>query len=217
MQPGQGFIAVIKFLNSGSRTWTPGSVYLRSQNPTDNAVWGGNLVPVFGNPVGPGEQLEVRFFAFAPHTSGMYDFQWQLFQDGHGWFGQMTPSLQITVGDGVAPLVITSAATAEAVQGQAFTLPLAAAGGAAPYTWAVTAGALPQGLALNPASGLLGGAPVVAGATTLTLTVSDAGSRKADKVMTITVLPPPLNLMTAQLATGQQGLAYNQPLAAAGG
>jgi hypothetical protein len=35
--------------------------------------------------------------------------------------------------------------------------------------------------------------------------------------MTITVLPPPLDLMTAQLTAGQQGLAYNQQLAAAGG
>jgi Putative Ig domain/Matrixin len=217
LDPGQGFVAVIRLLNSGSQTWDTSGLYLRSQNPTDNAVWGGNLVPIFGSPIAPGEQLEARFIAFAPNTANVYDFQWQLYQDGQGWFGQMTANVQITVGDGVPPLAITSAASAEAVQGQAFTLPLAANGGASPYTWAVSAGALPPGLALNPASGLLAGTPAATGAATCTVTVSDAQSHKADKVMMITVLPAPLDLMTAQLAAGQQGVSYSQPLAAAGG
>ncbi|MEN3336257.1 MAG: hypothetical protein V7641_5622 [Blastocatellia bacterium] len=217
LDPGQAFVAVIRLLNSGAQEWSASSLVLRSQNPTDNIVWGGNIAPLFNNPVAPGEQLEARFIAYAPRTAGVYDFQWQLYQDGQGWFGQMTASLQITVGDGVAPLTIASAASAEAVQGQAFTLPLSATGGASPYTWAVTAGVLPQGLALNPASGLLAGTPTATGAATCTVTVSDAQSHKADKVMTITVLPPPLDLMTAQLTAGQQGLAYNQQLAAAGG
>jgi hypothetical protein len=217
LDPGQAFVAVIRLLNSGSQVWGASSLYLRSQNPADNIVWGGNIVPILGNQVAPGEQLEARFIAYAPRASGVYDFQWQLYQDGQGWFGQMTTSLQITVGDGVAPLAITSPASAEAVQGQAFTLPLAATGGSSPYTWAVMAGALPPGLALNPVSGLLAGAPSATGAVTVTVTVTDAQSHKADKVMTITVLPPPLDLMTGQLITGQQGLAYNQQLAAAGG
>jgi len=217
LDPSQGFVAVIRLLNSGSQVWDTNGLYLRSQNPTDNAVWGGNLVPIFGNTIAPGEQLEARFIAFAPRTPGVYDFQWQLYQDGQGWFGQTTANVQIIVGDGVAPLAITSASTAEAVQGQAFTLPLAAIGGTSPYTWAVTGGALPQGLALNPASGLLAGTATANGAATVTVTVSDAQSHQADKVMTITVLPPLLDLTTAQLAAGQQGLAYNQQLAAVGG
>jgi len=76
---------------------------------------------------------------------------------------------------------------------------------------------LPPGLSLNPVSGLLAGMPTATGAATCTVTVSDAQMHKADKVMTITVLPPPLDLMTGQLVAGQQGLAYNQQLAAAGG
>lgn len=217
LDPSQGFVAVIRLLNSGSQIWNTNGLYLRSQNPTDNAVWGGNLVPIFGNSIAPGEQMEARFIAFAPRTSGVYDFQWQLYQDGQGWFGQTTANVQITVGDGVAPLAITNAASAEAVQGQAFTLPLAATGGTSPYTWAVTGGGLPPGLALNPASGLLAGTATASGAATVTVTVSDAQSRKADKVIIITVLPPLLDLATAQLAAGQQGLAYNQQLVAVGG
>ena len=220
LEPGQNFPVIIRFVNSGAQVWAMSTLYLRSQNPTDNAVWGGNIVPVYGNPVAPGETLEARFIAFAPRTPGVYDFQWQLYQDGQGYFGQMSANVRITVGDGVSPLSISSAATADAVQGQAFTMPLAAAGGSSPYRWAVTAGALPQGLTLNRESGLLAGLPTASGAATCTVTVSDAQSRRADQVMTITVLPPPtppLDLTTAQLAAGQQGVAYNQSLAAAGG
>ena len=39
---------------------------------------------------------------------------------------------------------------------------LVATGGAAPYTWAVTLGALPPGLSLNPTTGVIAGAPVLA-------------------------------------------------------
>jgi hypothetical protein len=64
---------------------------------------------------------------------------------------------------------------------------------------------------------LLAGTPTATGAASCTLTVTDAQSRKIDKVMLITVLPPPLDLTTAQLTAGQQGVAYSQTLAAAGG
>ncbi|HKP11731.1 MAG TPA: putative Ig domain-containing protein, partial [Blastocatellia bacterium] len=217
LEPGQGFLAVFHFVNSGAQVWNLTTLYLRSQNPTDNALWGGNVVPIFGNPVGPGETLEAHFIAFAPRTSGVYDFQWQLYQEGAGWLGQMTANVKITVGDGISPLLITSGAAAEAVQGQAFTYPLAATGGVSPYTWALTAGALPQGLALNPASGLLAGTPTATGAATCTVAVTDTNSRKAEIILTINVLPPPLDLMTAQMGAGQQGVAYTQQLAAAGG
>jgi Putative Ig domain len=220
LEPGQNFPAVIRFINSGAQVWASSGLYLRSQNPTDNGVWGGSIVPIFGNSVAAGETLEARFIAFAPRTPGVYDFQWQLYQDGQGYFGQLSANVRITVGDGVPPLTITSAAAAEAVQGQLFTMPLAATGGVSPYTWAVTAGVLPQGLILNRESGLLGGVPMASGAATCTVTVNDGQSRRADKVMTITVLAPPsppLDLTTAQLAAGQQGVAYNQSLAAIGG
>ncbi|HJQ26003.1 MAG TPA: putative Ig domain-containing protein [Blastocatellia bacterium] len=220
LEPGQSFAAVIRFINSGAQPWILSTLYLRSQNPTDNGVWGGNIVPIYGDSVVPGDTLEARFFAFAPRTPGVYDFQWQLYQDGQGYFGQMSTNVRITVGDGVPPLAISSAATAEAVQGQSFTMPLAATGGTSPYTWTVTAGVLPQGLSLNRDSGLLAGLPIATGTATCTVTVSDAQSRRADQVMTITVHAPPtppLDLTTAQLVAGQQGVGYNQSLAAAGG
>ena len=216
VDPDQSFLADLKFTNNGTQTWGAGSIYLRSQNPADNGVWGGNLVPIF-TAAGPGEDLDIRFFAFAPHTPGVYNFQWQLYQDGLGWFGQKSINLSITVGDGIGPPSVSSGTTATAVQGQDFTFPLGVSGGLAPFTWGISAGALPPGVSLNPASGLIAGTPTAAGTAAFTATVTDSRSQKGSLAMIITVLPPPLDMKTTALPDGQQGVAYNQQLAAAGG
>lgn len=49
-----------------------------------------------------------------------------------------------------------------------------ATGGTPPYTYAVTAGALPPGLTLNPATGELSGLPTVAGPYSFSITVTDS-------------------------------------------
>ncbi len=218
LQPSQSFTINIKFLNTGSKIWDGANgLFLRSQNPTDNGTWGGNLVPVFLPAVAPGEQLNLTFIAFAPHNSGTYNFQWQLYDNAAGYFGQMSDNVSIVVGDGGSTPSISSASAVEAVKGQAFTFPLAASGGTTPYAWQVAAGALPLGMTLNPNSGLLAGTPGETGSFTFTVRVTDAGTRKAEKAMTMMVLPPPLDLTTGALPNGQQGLQFNYQLAASGG
>ncbi len=58
--------------------------------------------------------------------------------------------------------------------GVLYTQTFAATGGIAPYTFAVTAGTLPDGLTLNPTTGVLTGLPTVAGVFSFTITASDA-------------------------------------------
>ncbi len=47
-------------------------------------------------------------------------------------------------------------------------------GGTAPFTWALTGGALPAGLTLNPATGLISGTPTTRQTSSVTLRVTDA-------------------------------------------
>lgn len=56
-----------------------------------------------------------------------------------------------------------------------------ARGGTAPYTFAVTSGTLPGGLALNGATGIVSGTPLAAGtAAGIVFTVTDAGGETSD-------------------------------------
>ena len=166
LQPNQTFLSTIRWLNTGATVWNGAAGFaLLSQNPLNNVVWGGNTVPWLGSPVSPGDQMEVTFQAFAPSRAGVYNFQWQLYQPGIGLFGQMSVNVSITVGDvsQPPPVSIGGPLTFTAVKGVLFTNTLTATGGTPPYTWQVTGGALPGGIALNSTSGALSGAPTAAG------------------------------------------------------
>lgn len=67
-----------------------------------------------------------------------------------------------------------------------FTL-LSNTGGIAPYTWAVTNGVLPDGLALNSNSGVISGTPNALGDYTFVIELTDLNSTKVRKTFTIKV------------------------------
>jgi photosystem II stability/assembly factor-like uncharacterized protein len=74
--------------------------------------------------------------------------------------------------------------------GQTYDQSLAASGGSAPFTFAVTSGALPQGLNLAP-SGTLSGTPAHEGTATFTVSVTDALGCFGSASYTLTVVTPP--------------------------
>jgi len=61
------------------------------------------------------------------------------------------------------------------------------AGGRSPYTWAVTGGALPPGVALAADLGAVNGTPTSAGTYSFTATVTDAAGTSAARTYTVTV------------------------------
>jgi hypothetical protein len=65
---------------------------------------------------------------------------------------------------------------------------LSASGGVAPYTWNVSSGALPGGLALGN-DGSIGGSPTTAGTFSFTIQVSDSQSGTASLAGSITIAP----------------------------
>jgi len=74
--------------------------------------------------------------------------------------------------------------------GIAYLYPFIATGGSSPYSWAVTAGSLPPGLNLNPATGILSGTATGLGTYEFVITVSDMGGNSASKLFSITVFDP---------------------------
>jgi hypothetical protein len=73
-----------------------------------------------------------------------------------------------------APLVITTFALPGDQQGNAYAATLSARGGAAPYTWSISSGALPAGLTLNPSTGAISGNPTTSGSSTFNVMVRDS-------------------------------------------
>nr|WP_245863727.1 IPT/TIG domain-containing protein [Caulobacter mirabilis] len=71
-------------------------------------------------------------------------------------------------------LALALATLSDVVQGVAYSQTLIATGGVAPYSFAVTAGALPDGLSLDARTGVLSGTPASFGPYSFTVTASDS-------------------------------------------
>lgn len=91
-------------------------------------------------------------------------------------------------GTPVTPPTITPATLPNGTVGTAYTATLTATGDV-PITWAVTTGALPAGLTLDPATGAITGTPTTAGTFTFAVTATNAGG-SATQEFTIVVAPP---------------------------
>jgi Putative Ig domain len=132
--------------------------------------------------------------------------------------GSASANLSITVN--VAPLAITTTVLSGATDDLAYSAKLAASGGIAPYTWSVTAGALPAGLSLNASTGAITGKPTVPGTASFTVKVSDgetpSASVSANLFITVNVAPLAITTGSSLPAT-QPGVPYSVKLTAAGG
>jgi len=115
------------------------------------------------------------------------------------------------------PLEVATPSLPSGVAGMPFNAQLTATGGKPPYTWSVTVGALPGGLNLNSATGIISGTPNAAGNFGFTVTATDSESRTASKGLSITVIPPPLRIDVTPSIQGVRGTPLNYQPTASGG
>jgi Putative Ig domain len=114
---------------------------------------------------------------------------------------------------------ITTSSLPSGSTGTYYTNTLAATGGTTPYTWAVSAGTVPPGLALGGSTGTLFGTPTTAGTYSFTAEVKDSAAKSTTKSFSVGIVASatPLAISTASLPAGTEGTAYSQTLAATGG
>ena len=93
-----------------------------------------------------------------------------------------------------------------------------ASGGNAPYDYAVTSGALPDGIAMNPSTGNFSGTPTTGNGpgSSVTITATDKDGCTASRTYNFQVCPA-VSLVPAVLPSGMENAGYNETLGGTGG
>ena len=120
-----------------------------------------------------------------------------------------------------APTISVSPTTLpSATVSSAYSQSVTASGGTAPYTFAITSGALPAGLSLS-GSGTLSGTPTAGGTFNFTVTTTDSstgtGPYTSSRAYSLTVSAATVTLSPTTLSATTVGTSVNQSITASGG
>lgn len=119
--------------------------------------------------------------------------------------------------DVLRPLSISSQSLPPAVVGQPFTAQLDAGGSTGGYSFTLAGGALPRGLALDGAVGVITGTPAQAGTFKFQIAVSSSGGAGATSTVTLLVRQQLGFVTTAQLPRAKVGKRYSARIVIRGG
>ncbi len=91
--------------------------------------------------------------------------------------------------------------------GTAYSFGLGASGGMAPYSYAIGAGSLPNGLQLDPATGVISGTPTEAANATLTVTATDANGATGSRSITLAIAAQVVTVVSSSEALSPGAVA----------
>lgn len=154
-----------------------------------------------------------------PTAEGTFNFTITA-TDSSGGTGPYTGSRAYTIAVAAPTVTVSPATLPAATVAASYSQSLTASGGTAPYSYAVTAGALPSGMNLSSV-GVLSGTPTAGGTFNFTITATDdsggIGPYTGSRAYTLTVAAPVIALSPTTLPTATQGVAYAQTVTASGG
>ncbi len=160
-----------------------------------------------------------------PSVSGSFSFTAKVSDSTSPTKQTATESFTLTIASaGSTPVTITTSSVPNGQVGAAYSTTLAANGGTAPYTWSISAGALPTGLVLGAGNGIISGTPSVSGSFSFTAKVSDStlptkqiATKPFSMTVSASVGPGQLTITNTSLADAQDGQPYSVTLSATGG
>ncbi|UHQ25056.1 putative Ig domain-containing protein [Lysobacter sp. 5GHs7-4] len=172
---------------------------------------------VASGPLPPGLSLSGATLSGTPTTVGTFTFGIRVTDSssGTGTYAEIeTVTLQVIL----PPTIVVNPATVPgATVGAAYSQTFTGSGGTAPYTFAISAGALPAGVSLNTTSGALTGTPTAAGTFNFTVRATDANNFSGTRAYSLVVAPPVIVIAPTTLPNGAVAAAYSQTVSASGG
>ena len=196
-------------------TAVPGGVVGAAYTPFSLTATGGLLPYVFaiiGGALPPGMTMNAAgIISGTPTAVGAFAFTAEV-KDSFNQAATANLSLAVS-----AALSITTTSVPPGQEGVAHpAFAFTGTGGTVPYTWSVSAGALPAGLTLS-AAGVLSGTPTTPGVSMFTIRLADSGTQVTTASFTMTVRPR-VSVTTTTVPGGNVGVAYGPfTLAATGG
>ncbi len=131
-------------------------------------------------------------------------------------FGTCTGTQQYTVTIACPTITLAPATLPAGTAGAAYSQTLTATPAGGNYSFTVTSGALPAGLALN-ANGMLSGTPTVTGAFTFTVTATGFGTCTGAQTYTLTINCQTITVTAPATNTGTAGTAFSATFTQTGG
>ncbi len=146
-----------------------------------------------------------------PTVVNTFNFTAQV-TDAHGATASKAFSLTINNALTITATSPIPAATA----GKAYNKTINATGGTGTLVWSITSGALPVGLGINSANGLISGTTTMTGTANFTVKVTDGNNTMVTREFALTMNDAPV-ITSASLPEGSVSIAYNYQMTGTGG
>ncbi|MGA1463473.1 MAG: Ig domain-containing protein, partial [Steroidobacteraceae bacterium] len=148
-----------------------------------------------------------------PTVAGVFNFVLSA-TDAAGLVGSQAYTITIGLGVSISPATLPDGTFGVAYGPETLS---ASGGDGPPYTLSVSAGALPDGLTFDAATGAISGTPTQAGSFDFTISATDVSGNIGSQDYTVVIDPVVLDVAPATLPDGTFGVAYSQTITASGG
>ncbi len=148
-----------------------------------------------------------------PTTTGTFTFQVQVIDNQTQQVARQNLSLLVSSSSsGLNDLSILSSSLPSGTIDRRYSRILEVSGGAAPFSWSISSGSLPDGLSLNSSTGEISGTPTLRGEETFTVRVSDARGQSETRTLSITInrTDTDISILSPSLPVGVVGRTYNR-------
>ncbi|MGV3522842.1 MAG: putative Ig domain-containing protein [Candidatus Sericytochromatia bacterium] len=148
-----------------------------------------------------------------PTQTGSFSFEAQVIDNQRATVARRNFFILVSDTDsGLNSLAILSGDLPSGTVDRVYSRQLEVSGGTAPFSWNITAGALPDGLDLNTSTGEISGTPTLTGEETFSVRVTDARGASANRTLSITInrTDTDLAILTASLPLAVAGDPYKR-------